>query len=446
MFPFGDTVPPTSEYERVRDALARGIREAAAAGHPVALKKHTSNLFRSRQQGSRHRIDVRRLSHVLAIDRERRVASVEGMTTYATLVDKSLRCGLLPAVTPELKTITVGGAVSGLGIESSSFRFGLVHETVEEMEVALGDGSVATCSRSVNPDLFFCLPNSYGTLGYILRADVRLVPAKRFVRLCHSAFSDAAEFLQALSTASAAPEIDFLDGTVFGWNEMYLTTGRMTDQAPWTSDYTWLRAYYKSIRRKPMDYLTTRDYIWRWDTDWFWCSKQMHVQHPAIRLILSPWLLNSATYQRVMRLSNHLVPAGSGTESVIQDIAIPVANAAEFLRFLLSEIPIRPVWICPFRVTTQKGSYPLYPMTPGLYINFGFWDVIPAGPEPAWYNRKVERATQSMEGRKALYSSSYYDPDTFRSLYDHERYQALKQRCDPGGLFGDLYSKCVQGA
>ncbi len=69
-------------------------------------------------------------------------ADVEGMTTYEAFVDETLRHGLLPTVVPQLKTITVGGAVSGVGIESSSFRYGLVHETVEEMEILTGNGRI----------------------------------------------------------------------------------------------------------------------------------------------------------------------------------------------------------------------------------------------------------------------------------------------------------------
>ena len=94
-------------------------------------RKTTSNLFRHRRRAARHRLDVRGFDHVLHIDPWRMTADVEGMTTYEALVDETLRYGLLPAVVPQLKTITLGGAVSGLGIESSSFKYGLVHETVE---------------------------------------------------------------------------------------------------------------------------------------------------------------------------------------------------------------------------------------------------------------------------------------------------------------------------
>ena len=43
---------------------------------------------------------------------------------------------------PQLKTITLGGAVTGLGIESTSFRNGLPHESVLEMDILTGTGEI----------------------------------------------------------------------------------------------------------------------------------------------------------------------------------------------------------------------------------------------------------------------------------------------------------------
>ena len=40
------------------------------------------------------------------------------------------------------RRITIGGAVTGLGIESTSFTHGLPHESVIEMEILTGDGRV----------------------------------------------------------------------------------------------------------------------------------------------------------------------------------------------------------------------------------------------------------------------------------------------------------------
>ncbi len=177
-------------HERRRAELVASLTVARAAGVKIALGKSTSNLFRRRDLSGAHRVDVRSFNHVLLIDRDHMIADVEGMTTYETFVDATLLHGLLPAVVPQLKTITTGGAVSGIGIESSSFRFGLVHETVEEMEILLGDGSIVRCSRDENPDLFFGFPNSYGTLGYALRLRMRLIPALPYVRLSHTRFDD----------------------------------------------------------------------------------------------------------------------------------------------------------------------------------------------------------------------------------------------------------------
>jgi FAD/FMN-containing dehydrogenase len=433
-----------AEYQRVRDGLTRDMCIARNQGQPVGLRKSTSNLFRTRDESRKRKIDVSSLHHVLRIDPDKLLVDVEGMITYEELVRQTLAHGLLPAVTPELKTITAGGAVSGLAIESSSFRFGLVHETVEDMEVLVGDGTVAQCSRETNQDLFCSLPNSYGTLGYVLRLRLRLMPAKRYVALTHERYSDVDDCFRAIASAADDPSIDFLDGTVFARGEIYMTSGRMRDTAPRTSKYTYLGIYYKSIASKSSDYLSTADYIWRWDTDWFWCSKQFHAQHAAVRLFATPRLLNSLTYQRIMRLSNRVMTGPAKTESVIQDVAIPIGNAPEFLRFLLSDIRITPIWLCPFRIPAASGAYTLYPMDAGrLYINFGFWDVLPKQSDPAHYNKKIEAEAQALNGRKALYSSSYYDRDTFESFYDVERYKAVKKKYDPDGLFGDLYQKCV---
>jgi FAD/FMN-containing dehydrogenase len=121
-------------------ALVAGFHAVKTSGIPIGLQKTTSNLFRRREQTARYKLDVRSFDGVLRVDPDRMIADVEGMTTYGALVDETLRYGLLPAVVPQLKTITVGGAVSGLGIESSSFKYGLVHETVEEMEIPDGQG------------------------------------------------------------------------------------------------------------------------------------------------------------------------------------------------------------------------------------------------------------------------------------------------------------------
>lgn len=447
------TQPVIGDYHSRREQLREQLR---AARGEVRLDKDTSNLFRDRQSGGERRLDVRDFHHVLNVDPAAAVVDVEGMTPYHILVDACLEHGVMPAVVPELRSITIGGAVSGVGIESSSFRYGLVHATMREAEVLTGDGSIITARPdNEHADLFFGLPNSYGTLGYALRLQAAVVPIKPYVQLRHERFSDAETFFQALTAACDSGEADFIDGTAFAPDQLYLTRARFVDEAPYTSDYGYKNIYYRSIGAREEDFLTVRDYIWRWDTDWFWCSKNVYAQNPVVRRLLGRQRLSSITYQKIMRWNarwgvtdrlNRM--RGIYTESVIQDVDIPIEHAAEFLAFFDREIGIQPVWICPLREPDPERTFTLYPVEPERwYVNFGFWDVIrtrEAYPK-GHFNRMVERKVAELGGVKSLYSSSYYPEDEFWGLFDRDAYAVLKTRYDPHGQLKDLYRKTVVG-
>src|SRR5947199_3508556 len=169
-------------------------RLTAQAGGPIRLAKPTSNLFRFREPPGRQALDVSAFGDVLEVDAGARTADVHGMVTYERLVDATLPHGLMPLVVPQLKTITLGGAVAGLGIESSSFRNGLPHEAVREMEILTGSGEVVLAGpENEHADLFHGFPNSYGTLGYALRLTIDLEPVRPYVRLTHRRCATAEE-------------------------------------------------------------------------------------------------------------------------------------------------------------------------------------------------------------------------------------------------------------
>jgi FAD/FMN-containing dehydrogenase len=441
--------------DKVSDLLAR-LR--ASGPGAMGLAKRTSNLFRDRAPSARPRVDLSGFNQVIAVDVARGSVVAEGMTTYADLVDATLAHGVMPCVVPQLKSITLGGAAAGVGIEASSFRYGLVHETLLALDVLLADGRVVTCTPGNEyRDLFFGFPNSYGTLGYALKVTARTVPVGRYVRLEHVRHSDARRYFEDLEVRcrgrSPGDDFDFVDGTVFARNEMVITLGRCVDVAPYTSDYTYERIYYRSIRERTEDYLATQDFIWRWDTDWFWCSKNLHAQNPVVRRLVGRKRLNSVTYAKIMRWNSRWGVtraldrlAGQYPESVIQDVDVPVARAPEFLEFLHREIGILPVWICPVRAHDPQARFPLYPMDPGtFYVNFGFWDVVKdrVHREPGHYNRMIERKLAELGGIKSLYSDSYYSEDEFWAIYNRPAYDALKARYDPHGAFKNLYQKCV---
>jgi FAD/FMN-containing dehydrogenase len=437
-----------------RCARIGAVVRAGGGGRPLGLAKRSSNLFRHRREDAKQRLDLGEFTHVIEVSAHEGWVDVEGLVSYAALVEATLAHGVMPLVVPQLKTITVGGAVAGVGIEATSFRHGLVHDTLIEADVLLANGEVVTCTPdNEHRELFLGLPNSYGTLGYALRLRLRTQPVRPAVQVEHRRFHSPHDFFAALREACDG-SADFVDGVVFARNDLVLSIARFVDNATWLSDYTYEQIYYRSLRDRPVDYLTTSDYLWRWDTDWFWCSKHVGAEHPVVRRLLGRKRLNSRTYTRLMRwnaswgLTRWLARMrGMHTESVVQDVDLPADRAATFLQFLLAEIGILPIWVCPIRAADPARPFTLYPLAAGRrYVNFGFWDVVESrtAHPPGHFNRLVERQVTALGGIKSLYSDSYFTLTEFARAYGAMRYSALKRRYDPQDRLLGLYDKCVQ--
>jgi FAD/FMN-containing dehydrogenase len=441
-------IVPVADHVAAAADLVRRFRELPP-GTRVRLGKPSSNLFRF--GASAPTLDASGLSGVIAVDPVARTADVAGMTTYEDLVDATLAHGLMPLVVPQLKTITLGGAVAGLGIESTSFRHGLPHESVREMEVLTGSGEVVTASPDgEHADLYRGFANSYGTLGYALRLTIDLQPVAPYVRLRHRRYPDAAACTEAMAEL-ADSDVDFLDGTVFDAGEQYLTTGEFVDTLPAgvrASDYTGQQIFYRSQQERAVDHLTVRDYLWRWDTDWFWCSRALGVQHPLLRRLWPRSRRRSDVYRRIVALDRrhgwsdrlNTLRGRPVEEPVVQDVEVPVRNLPAFLDGFHRDIGIAPVWLCPVRA---QAAWTLYPMRPGeLYVNVGFWSSVPQVPgDPDAHNRRIEDLVSELDGHKSLYSTVHYDADEFWRHYNGPGYRALKQRYDPRGRLPDLYAK-----
>jgi FAD/FMN-containing dehydrogenase len=438
------------------DAVERLRRSYAALqpGAPVRLAKPTTNLFRARAPATGG-LDVSGLTGVLSVDPVALTAEVQGMCTYEDLVAATLPHGVVPLVVPQLRTITLGGAVSGLGIESTSFRSGLPHESVLEMDVFTGAGEVVTTRPG--DELFDTFPNSYGSLGYATRLVIRLEAVPGRVALRHLRFDDA-EVLAA-TTAEVVAEgahdgtrVDGLDGVSFGPGEHYLTLATWTDRPGPTSDYTGQQVFYRSLQQRETDLLTMHDYLWRWDTDWFWCSRAFGAQHPVVRRLWPRRWRRSDVYMRLLGLDRRFGVADRldrragrpRRERVVQDVEVPVERLAEFLAWFDAEVGMRPVWLCP---VVARRAWPTYPLEPGrCYVNVGFWGTVHVGPDAAHSprNRAIERMVHELGGHKSLYSEAFYDEATFDALYDGPHLARVKQRHDPDGRLTTLYDKAVR--
>lgn len=445
---------------------------AIPADATVRLAKKTSNLFRARAEPTAPGLDVSGLTTVIAVDAQNRTADVAGMCTYEDLVAATLPYGLAPLVVPQLKTITLGGAVTGLGIESTSFRNGLPHESVLEMDVLTGSGEIVTATPDGDHSaLFWGFPNSYGTLGYATRLKIRLEPVLPYVALRHLRFHDLDSMRQAMDEIASdrsydGVDVHYLDGVVFSESESYLTLGIQTAATGPVSDYrSGSEIYYRSIQHDgnapKTDRLTIHDYLWRWDTDWFWCSRAFGTQNPRIRRFWPTKYRRSSFYWKLVALDRKYdiadrLEARKGNpprERVVQDVEVPIENTASFLRWFLDEVPIEPLWLCPLRLrepappgADAARPWPLYPLEPKrTYVNIGFWSSVPvvAGEPEGATNRAIEHKVTHFDGHKSLYSDAYYTEAEFSELYGGERSAELKKRYDPHSRLSTMYAKAV---
>jgi len=443
-------------HERAVQRL-RASYTAIPVGSSVRLAKKTSNLFRARAASSAPGLDVSGLSGVIEVDPVTRTAEVQGMCTYEDLVDATLPHGLIPLVVPQLRTITLGGAVTGLGIESTSFRNGLPHESVLEMDVFTGAGEVVTTRPG--DELFDTFPNSYGSLGYATRLRIELEAVPSYVALRHVRYDDAGLLVKGIEQVVATgaydgTRVDGLDGVAFAPGEYYLTLATWQDEPGETSDYTGQQVFYRSIQQRETDLLTTYDYLWRWDTDWFWCSGAFGAQHPLVRRLWPRSKRRSDVYMSLLGLDRRFDIADrldrrAGRplrERVVQDVEVPVERLPEFLDWFDEAVGMRPVWLCPLRLrgTKEWATYPLEPDT--TYVNAGFWGTVHVGPEATEgpVNRAIEARVHELGGHKSLYSEAFYDRETFDRLYDGPHLAAVKSTYDPDDRLTSLYDKAVK--
>lgn len=441
-------------HERKVREICRQLRTRTGNGH-LSLKKDGVSHFVPNPRDPRHKdkkVNVRGLKEILKIDVKKRICVAEPGVTFARLVAETLKRGLVPMLVPELKTITIGGAVSGCSVESMSFKYGGFHDTCLEYEVITARGEVLTCrpqSKKTNADLFHMIHGSYGTLGILSKLTFKLIPAKPYVRMDYTTyprFEDLAAAMRARIRDGDVDGVDFMDAIVHAPDRNVLCIGTFIDEPPSgvrPSDYTWLNIYYKSTREKTVDYLTAFDYFFRYDTECHWLSRTLPgMETKPLRLLLGKTLLSSTN---LLTWSKRLAPLLKFDKrpDVVVDVFIPSRNLEAFYGDYAREIGYYPLWIVPYK---RVQSYPWinadYDRSIGDEL---FFDVAVYGlgnrRRGVNYYKVLEDMTFANRGIKTLISHNFYDRKTFWKIYNRRNFEKMKKRTDPSNVFRDLYDK-----
>lgn len=85
--------------------------------------------------------------------------------------------------------------------------------------------------QTENSDLFYAVPWSCGTLGFLVAAEIKIVPFKKYVKLHYTPVRGLEKICEKFSRESQKKENYFVEGLVYSADEAVIMTGVLTDDA-----------------------------------------------------------------------------------------------------------------------------------------------------------------------------------------------------------------------
>ena len=406
---------------------------------PLSLRKKAVSHQVPKANDLRRRddkIDISDLTEVLSIDPVERICVAESGVTFVDLVTATLAHGLVPVVVPELKTITIGGAVAGCSIESMSFVRGGFHDSCLAYEVITAAGEVLTCTPDNAHKLVFqMMHGAFGTLGILAKLTFQLVPAKPYVHVVYERYATLAAYRAAIRRRFETRDVDFMDGIIHSPTCYALCLGWFVDEAPYTNRYDWMKVYYQTTRTRDEDYLATPQYLFRYDRG---VTNVRPKSWPA-RLVFGK-LLSSTQWLWLGDKLHFLLPRKRPT--ITLDVFVPESRVEEFLSWYERELGHFPLWCVPYR---RVHDYPWLhdqywrELGDDMFYDLAIYGMRQRGETN--HHRVLEQKLRALGGIKTLISHNYYPEDEFWQIWNKPNYDAVKAITDPHNRFRDLYTK-----
>ncbi|MDD5035661.1 MAG: FAD-binding protein [Methylococcaceae bacterium] len=396
---------------------------------------------------SHRKIDVG-LYDILEIDEQRGIVRVEPLATMGQISRSLILRGWTLPVVPELDDLTVGGLIMGFGVETSSHKYGLFQHICASFEIVTAEGKRLKCSLSENAELFQQIPWSHGTLGFLVAAELQIIPAQKYIRLHYQPVYTLDDMVGVFERASRDSENnDFVEGLVYSRDEAVIMRGAFTDtlgpDGSLNAIGSWYKPwFYKHVktyldnRKEGIEYLPVRDYFHRHTRSYFWTLEEIipFGNHPVFRALLG-WalpprieLLKYTETETTRRLREKY--------HVIQDMLMPIRFLKQSIDYFDRYFRLYPLWLSPMAIKDNGGCggfvQPLKAedgAVDELYVDIGAYGT-PGKPDfdNAVALPLLERFVIEHRGYQALYARTSLSREDFRTMFDHAGYDLLRER------------------
>ncbi|XP_021960340.2 delta(24)-sterol reductase isoform X2 [Folsomia candida] len=388
------------------------------------------------------------LNGIISLEENEVTVTVEPGVMIGQLTRYLFKRGWTIPVVPELDSLSIGGLICGAGLESSSHKYGVLHDTVISYEVVLPDATVVTCSEENDPDLFHAIPGSYGTIGFLTAVTFPLIRAKRFVQIDYRPASSITQFNSMLKTE---PNHDFVEAFAYSKNEIVVMFGDMVDTVAPGASVNYINRWYKHIfhnhahsilkkgRDSYVEYVPLIDYYHRHSRGIFWVfSENFVLLNYSVFLFLFGCMLNP--YIPSQRLIPNVAWNFLTSGQVVQDYVVPFKTAQKFYDMADELVHVYPVWLCP--VELKRNSTMFRPPGDVDYLDFGFYTYPKADNfHPVKTLEAMEAEVIKCDGFQGLYADCFMSRKQFREMFDTSIYDKVRKSRGCCYAFPDVYDK-----
>ena len=86
--------------------------------------------------------------------------------------------------------------------------------------------------QTENPDLFYAVPWSYGTLGFLVSAEIKIIPSKKFIKMEYFPVHSKEEMVQKFQEQTLLKDSnEFVETLAYSLDKAVVMTGNFTDVA-----------------------------------------------------------------------------------------------------------------------------------------------------------------------------------------------------------------------